>query len=257
MKTIITTLLLLAGAFLAPARLINSWSHQQLYDQADLVIIAKPISTQESGEKAVLPNISPDVYVDGLSTQFDIDVVMKGEKSLKKCVLHHFRLTNPKEIMKNAPNLASFDPRQHNCFLLFLHREADGRYAPVSGQTDPALSSVQKLEEGVSVTTSDVPPEEAAPPPKYSLSVGRVYEPTATQPEWVFIFGGPRTNRGIETVCKSFAALKTLLKGLPRGSTLDWWPTCKGESEALDAHLDDLKNICTEAGIVFTIHPAG
>ena len=52
-------------------------------------------------------------------------------------------------------------------------------------------------------------------------------------------------------MCKSPATLKTLLKGLPRGSTLDWWPTCSGESEALAGHLDDLKKICTDAGIVF------
>ena len=31
----------------------------------------------------------------------------------------------------------------------------------------------------------------------------------------------------------------------------------RGESEALACHLDDLKKICTDAGIVFTIHPTG
>ena len=97
----------------------------------------------------------------------------------------------------------------------------------------------------------------AAPPAKYSLSVGRVYESRPERPEWVFILGGTGTTRGGETVCKSPSTLKTLLKGLPRGSSLDWWPTCSGESEALAGHLDDLKKICTEAGIVFTIHPSG
>jgi hypothetical protein len=48
--------------------------------------------------------------------------------------------------MKNGPNLATFDPGQHHRFLLFLRREADGRYCPVSGQTDPTLFSVVKLE---------------------------------------------------------------------------------------------------------------
>jgi len=98
---------------------------------------------------------------------------------------------------------------------------------------------------------------DAVPPNKYSLSVGRVYESKPERPEWVFIFGGTSAIRGGETVCKTPATLKTLLKGLPRGSTLDWWPTCSGESEALAGHLDDLKKVCTEAGIVFTIHPSG
>ena len=97
----------------------------------------------------------------------------------------------------------------------------------------------------------------AAPPNKYSLSVGRVYESKPKQPEWVFILGGTGPTRGGETVCKSPETLKALLKGLPRDSTLDWWPTCAGESEALASHLDDLKKICTEAGIAFTIHPSG
>ena len=98
---------------------------------------------------------------------------------------------------------------------------------------------------------------DAIPPGKYSLSVGRVYESKPERPEWVFIFGGACAIRGGETVCRSPETLKKLLKGLSCGSTLDWWPTCHGESEALAGHLDDLKKICTEAGIVFTIHPAG
>ena len=146
MKQIITALTILTVPLLAQAREMTSWSYQELYDQADLVVIAKPISTQDASEKAVLPNISPDVHVVGLSTEFAISVVMKGDKRLKECVLHHYRLTNPKEMMINGPMLASFDPKQHTRFLLFLHQKADGRYAPVSGQTDPTMFSVQKLE---------------------------------------------------------------------------------------------------------------
>jgi hypothetical protein len=98
---------------------------------------------------------------------------------------------------------------------------------------------------------------DAVPANKYSLSVGRIYESKPEHPEWVFIFGGTSAIRGGETVCKSPATLMKLLRGLPRGSTLDWHPTCSGESEALAGHLDDLKQACTDAGIVFTIHPAG
>ena len=98
---------------------------------------------------------------------------------------------------------------------------------------------------------------EAMPPNQYSLSVGRVYESKPESPEWVFILGGTSATRGGETVCRSPSTLMMLLKGLPRGSTLDWWPTCQGESDALARHLDELKKICTEAGVVFTIHPAG
>lgn len=95
----------------------------------------------------------------------------------------------------------------------------------------------------------------AAPPNKYSLSVARVY---GSKPqESVFILGGTSATRGGETVCKNGDALKSLLKGLPRGSTLDWWPTCSEDSQALAEHLDELKRICADAGIEFTIHPSG
>jgi hypothetical protein len=146
MKKILIGLLILTTALLAQARLMRTWSYQELYDQADLVAIATPTSTQDTTAKATLPNISPDVYVIGLSTEFDIRMVLKGDKSLKKMTLHHYRLANPKELMMNGPNLASFDPKDHPRYLLFLRLEADGRYSPVSGQTDPTLFSVLKLE---------------------------------------------------------------------------------------------------------------
>jgi hypothetical protein len=146
MKRFIAGFLIITAALLTQPRVIGAWSYQELYDQADLVVIAKPNSIQETTEQAVLPNISPDVHAVGLSTEFDISVVMKGDKSLKKCVLHHYRLANPKEIVIYGRMLPSFDPKQYTRFLLFLRRDADGRYSPVSGQTHTALFSVLKLQ---------------------------------------------------------------------------------------------------------------
>jgi hypothetical protein len=145
MKTITIAILMLATTFLAQARLVRLWPSQELFDQADLVVIAKPVATQDTSEQAVLPDITPDVHVVGLSTDFDVSVVMKGDKSTKKLVLHHYRLANPKELMLDGPSLASFDSKAHSQFLLFLHRESDGRYSPVSGQTDPAIFSILKV----------------------------------------------------------------------------------------------------------------
>jgi hypothetical protein len=148
-KIITITLLIFSTICVAQARLMTPWSYQELYDKADLVIIAKPISTQDTAEKTTLPNIAPDVHVVGLSTEFEISVVMKGDKNLKKITLHHYRLADPNEQFDNGPNLVSFDlPKNQSIstrFLLFLRLEKDGRYAPVSGRTDPALFSVLKL----------------------------------------------------------------------------------------------------------------
>ena len=146
MKTITVTLLIFVTACSAHARFITVWSYQKLYNQADLVIIAKPISTQDTAEKTTLPNIVPATHVVGLSTVVEISLVMKGDKSLKKVTLHHCRLTE--EEPNGGLHLVSFDldPRQRAQFLMFLRLEKDGRYAPVAGQTDSALFSILKLD---------------------------------------------------------------------------------------------------------------
>ena len=149
MKIIIITLLIFATVCSAHARIMSGWLYKDLYEQADLVIIAKPVSTQATTEKTTLPNIAPDIHVVGLSTEVEISVVMKGDKNLKKATLHHYRLAdpdNPYVLPGVDPALVTFDPKQKTQFLMFLRLEKDGRYAPVSGQTDPAKFSVLKLD---------------------------------------------------------------------------------------------------------------
>jgi len=149
MKKLTISLLILTTALLAHARIMKLWTYQELHDKADIVVIAKHISTTNTIEQAVLPNIAPDVHVIGLSSEFDIEVVMKGDVSLKKLTLHHYRLAPlpSNTMMDNGPDLVSFDADHYNTrYLLFLHRESDGRYSPVSGQTDPAHVSILRLD---------------------------------------------------------------------------------------------------------------
>jgi hypothetical protein len=149
MKKLTIGLLILTTALLVHARLTKLWTYQELHDQADLVVIAKHISTTNTTEQANLPNIAPDVHVIGLSSEFDVEAVMKGDASLKKLTLHHYRLApHPEnETMANGPSLASFEADHYNTrYLLFLHLEPDGRYAPVSGQTDPDHVSIIRLD---------------------------------------------------------------------------------------------------------------
>jgi hypothetical protein len=153
MKTLTVAFLILANAFLAYARLpAVRWTSQELYDRADLVVIAKYISTTNTTEESVLPSISPDVHVIGLSSKFDITIVMKGDANLKRITLHHYKLAPlpPNTIMVNGPNLASFDSaKDYTRYLLFLNLEADGRYAPVFSQTSPDNNAIFKLDGNV------------------------------------------------------------------------------------------------------------
>ena len=145
MKKILPLLLLIALPVFVSARLMQAWSYQEMFDKADMVVIAKPTATKDTAETNILPNIGPDIKVKGLATDFDVRTVMKGDRT-NRFVLHHYRLAKTNELMLNGPNLVGFDLAKHESFLLFLTKESDGRYAPVTGQTDPGLLSVLKLD---------------------------------------------------------------------------------------------------------------
>ena len=145
MKGCLPMLLLLALPAFVSGRLMYGWSYEEMFEQADLVVIAKPVATKETAETNTLPDIRPDIKVIGLATEFEVRTVMKGNVT-NRFVLHHYRFAETHEAMPMDPHLVSFDAAKQNCFLLLLTRESDGRYAPVSGQTDPGVFSVLKLE---------------------------------------------------------------------------------------------------------------
>lgn len=145
MKSFFTLLMLLCLGLESQARLKQFWSYDSLNDKATLVVIATPIKTAETSERAALPNIAT-VHSDGtkenlmgkgVETSFQILTVLKGERSTNTLVLHHFTLLAKPGIIMNGPDLVSFDPKDKKRFLMFLLKEADGRYIAVSGQTDP------------------------------------------------------------------------------------------------------------------------
>jgi hypothetical protein len=128
-------------------RLMKDWSFQEMFAKSDLVAIATPIATFKTGEHTTLKEIGPPpVEVLGLSTELQVRIVLKGDKGMNKLVLHHYKLEH-EEPMINGPQLVAFDSKPWpKPFLLFLVRESDGRYAPVTGQADPALYSVIQLQ---------------------------------------------------------------------------------------------------------------
>jgi len=145
MKSLALAAMILVLAVNSQARQMRSWTWQELFEQADLVVIGQPVSTADTSESGMLPNILPKTDVVGLSTEFTVNLVMKGAKDTAKIVLHHYRLREDTPML-DGPNLTAFDPKHMASYLLFLKREEDGRYAPVSGQTDPAHYSIVKVD---------------------------------------------------------------------------------------------------------------
>jgi len=146
-------LVLIAFAGTAEARLHKAWNYAELMKAADLVVIVTPGATTATGKQDAFPDItsvdpkgkSSPVMGERLETDLEVVTVMKGKaldvkgKASKRIVLHHYREVSTAPSV-NGPGLVSFDPTQNQQYLMFLIREQDGRYAAVSGQTDPDMA---------------------------------------------------------------------------------------------------------------------
>jgi hypothetical protein len=141
-KTFLSAVVLLAVLSSTRGRLMEDTTYAEMFDKADLVVIAKPVSTKDTSEHTMLLG---NIRVVGVNTDFETRFVLKGEKSIRKFVLHHYRLTHRHEPIVNGPDLAVFNLKEPKAFLMFLTKQADGRYAPASGQIDPAAFSILEL----------------------------------------------------------------------------------------------------------------
>lgn len=140
MKRFVFFLLIAFISQAANARVVRSFSQEELRSGADMIVIATPVSVKEMVERAPLPGIrqgDKPVMGTGIETSFHILTVLKGDTALGNFILHHYSVTGPQ---LNGPSLVSFNPVQHKNFLLYLKRASDGRYEAVSGQTDPDMS---------------------------------------------------------------------------------------------------------------------
>jgi hypothetical protein len=144
MKPLLLALSLVLLCTAVFARRHEAWSYDRLAKEADLIVIATPISTRDTAERTTLPGIErvdankvrSAIPAIGVETTFTTLAVLKGYAKITKVVFHHLRETELK-ISFDGPELVTFDPKEKKSFLLFLKRESDGRYAPLTGQTDP------------------------------------------------------------------------------------------------------------------------
>jgi hypothetical protein len=135
---------------------ITPWSYEDLFAKSDFVVIASPLTRpRDTSEHTTLENISPPVPVIGVNTEFKTLLALKGPKP-QRFVLHHYRESrkpDPNKVILGGPDLLDFEGPKDSSgsvfsgkrYLLFLVREGDGRFAPVSGQQNPRGISVQEL----------------------------------------------------------------------------------------------------------------
>jgi hypothetical protein len=117
-----------------------------MFDKADFVVVAGILSTKVSSERNALKDIKPSVNVIGVITDLKSRLILKGSNDVETFQLHHYKFQSEDDkLAANSPDLIDFSG-QHQTFLLFLVKESDGKYAPVTGQTDPASLSVLELQ---------------------------------------------------------------------------------------------------------------
>lgn len=144
MKALIFALAFLTIPLAVSARIIKTWSYQEMQDKADLVVIAALTDIKDTKESIV---IWKPVTAVGVEANFKILGMFKGGKDIQTLVLHHYRLTDPGSGILDGPNYCDFDIKRdrYHAYLLFLVREPDGRYSSVTGQYDAAFG-VQEVQ---------------------------------------------------------------------------------------------------------------
>jgi hypothetical protein len=159
-RNILVVLSLLLG-FVRPsdARRIEHWPFDRLLRESDLIVIANPVTSAETGEKMFSNTWDTDLLT--VKTSFKIEAVLKGVYKKENLDILHLRLPTGVKV-SDGPLFVSF--RTGPCtirtdsgrkisigaptYLLFLKEFVDGRYEFVSGRIDPELS-VQEMHQPI------------------------------------------------------------------------------------------------------------
>jgi hypothetical protein len=130
----------------APAQIGYLWTFEERHAKADLVVIAEPIATKDTGRRTVHPSLRPDLPVIELETELKVLTTLKGQ-SEPVIRLKHYRIDmdewrrrNGAEAgLVNAGTHLSFDaPKERPpAYVLFLTATDGGRFEPLSGHTFP------------------------------------------------------------------------------------------------------------------------
>jgi hypothetical protein len=153
--SLITMALLTFAAGPVSGRLLENWPYERLFKEADLVVIARAESTTDTKDR-FKPELWKVQFL-GQDTVFAVQSTLKGKlKEGQTVKVLHYRLPEG-VLVQNGPSLVSFrkdsvelkgtvNDRTFKAslgrpeYMLFLRARPDGRFEPVSGQVDPALS---------------------------------------------------------------------------------------------------------------------
>jgi hypothetical protein len=139
----------------ASARLVPRWTYDKLFKEADLVVIAVAVGTEQADDTP--PEHSWPRELVAQNTTLKVRGTLKGKAEGEQIKVLHFKFGEVKKGFEgrstyDGPRLVEFRtpltvgtgkekrvvPASE--YLLFLKKMKDGRYEPVSGHIDPSDS---------------------------------------------------------------------------------------------------------------------
>jgi hypothetical protein len=142
MRTYIALMLLLMLPLPSSAWISTRWTYEAMYEKADLIVVAKPVSVSQPDEATSLPDISPKMRFYELKAAFVVSIALKGTNP-ETLQLRYVKLANPEQFALAGPSLVQFDPAQRHSYLMFLSLDPGGSYSPVTGQTNAATAIIR------------------------------------------------------------------------------------------------------------------
>src|SRR5689334_15746669 len=123
------------------AQVPRPWTFDELTAKADLVVIASHLSTEDTGRRRTRAELKPETRAAELRTELKVLQVLKADPARgvaagATLALRHYRVLEPPYTVGST--LKFGEPAR--LYLVFLTRDPDGVYEPVSGQVFPADS---------------------------------------------------------------------------------------------------------------------
>ena len=139
-KSIPIVLLLFVGVS-AFARLLHIWTEAEMQKAARLIVVGTVADIRDLNETNTV--LWPSCKFVGVEATFAVSQVLKGDFTNRTVILHYYRFDPPHYCPPNGPAFLDLTTGGTNRFLLYLAPDRAFRFAPVSGQLDPAMDSVR------------------------------------------------------------------------------------------------------------------
>jgi hypothetical protein len=141
MKKSIPSVLLLLVGISAFARIVHIWTEAEMQKAAQLVVVGTVANVRDLDETNTV--LWPSCKFVGVEATFTVSKVLKGDFTNRTVRLHYYRFDPLHFCPPNGRSFIDLTSTETNQFLLYLVSDGAARYAPVSGQLDPALDAVR------------------------------------------------------------------------------------------------------------------